>query len=79
MHVDGATVGALNVYDAAPRTWTDEEVTAARLLADMATAIIVMAGQLRSAEQLAAQLQHAPVHTNGRPDRCRAANAVTVS
>jgi GAF domain-containing protein len=59
MHVDGTTVGALNVYDAAPRAWTDEEITAAQLLADMATAYIVMVGQLRSAEQLAEQLQHA--------------------
>lgn len=55
MHVDGTTVDALNVYDAAPRAWTDEEVTAAQLLADMATTYIVMVGQLRSAEQL----QHA--------------------
>lgn len=59
MHVDGTTVGALNVYNATPRAWTDEEVTAAQVLADMATAYVVMVGQLRSAEQLAEQLQHA--------------------
>ena len=59
MHIDGTTVGALNVYDAAPRAWIAEEVTAAQLLADMATAYVVMVGQLRSAEQLAEQLQHA--------------------
>ena len=59
MHIEGTTIGALNIYDDQPRTWTAEEVSAAQLLADMATAYIVMVGQLRSAEQLAEQLQHA--------------------
>lgn len=51
MHLDGTTIGALNVYADDPRAWTDDEVTAARLLADMATAYIVMVDQLHSAEQ----------------------------
>lgn len=59
MHLDGTTIGALNVYADEPRAWTDDEVNAARLLADMATAYIVMVDQLHSAEQLADQLQHA--------------------
>jgi GAF domain-containing protein len=59
MHVDGRTVGAVNIYAEDRRTWTDEEVDAAQLLADMATSYILMVDQLRSAEQLADQLQHA--------------------
>ena len=59
MHLEGTTIGALNIYDAAPRPWSDEDMAAAQLLADMATAYIMMVGQLRSAEQLADQLQDA--------------------
>lgn len=59
MHLEGATIGALNVYDDQPRAWSDAAVTAAQVLADMATAYIAMVGKLRSAEQLADQLQHA--------------------
>lgn len=51
MHVDGKVVGALNVYTSEPRAWSEEEVGVAQLLADMATAYVVMVGQLRSAEQ----------------------------
>jgi GAF domain-containing protein len=46
MHLDGTTIGALNVYADQPSSWTDDEVTAAQLLADMATADVV-AGTLR--------------------------------
>lgn len=59
MHLDGTSIGALNVYDDQPRSWTDDELTTAWLLADMATAYIVMVSQLQTAEQLADQLQHA--------------------
>jgi len=59
MHVEGMVVGALNVYDSAPRSWSEDEVGAAQVLAEMATVYVVMVSQLRSAEQLAAQLQHA--------------------
>jgi len=59
MHVEGTVVGALNVYHSEPRAWSEEEVGAAQVLAEMATVYVVMVSQLRSAEQLAAQLQHA--------------------
>lgn len=59
MHIDGTTLGALNIYDDRARAWSDEELDTARLLADMATATIVMTDQLRSTELLASQLQHA--------------------
>lgn len=59
MHLEGTTIGALNVYDDRPRSWSSDEIAATQLLADMATAYIVMVGQLRTAEQLAGQLQHA--------------------
>ncbi len=51
--------GALNVYDDAPRAWSDEAITAIGVFADMATALIVRASQLQEATMLAAQLQTA--------------------
>jgi AmiR/NasT family two-component response regulator len=59
MHIEGRAVGALNVYHREQRLWSDEEVSVAQVLADMATAYVVMVGELRSAEQVATQLQHA--------------------
>lgn len=59
MSLEGTTTGALNVNDTQPRRWTDDEVDAAQLRADMATAHIVMVDQLRSVEVLADQLQQA--------------------
>jgi GAF domain-containing protein len=59
MHVDGTTIGALNVYDRRARTWTQAEITVAQVLADMATAYIFMVDRLHSAERLAQQLQRA--------------------
>jgi GAF domain-containing protein len=59
MGFDGTAIGALNVYSSEPRNWTGDEISAARLLADMATAYVVMIDRLRSAEQLAGQLRQA--------------------
>lgn len=52
-------LGSLNIYDRAPRNWTDDEVEGAAALAEIATAHIVRAGQLASAVDLTGQLQHA--------------------
>lgn len=52
-------IGALNLYHTQVRAWTDEDVAAARLLADMATGYILHAQQLQQTKRLAEQLQHA--------------------
>lgn len=59
MHLDGETVGVLDLYDADAHDWPDENLLAARWLADMATAYLLLISRLHSAETLATQLQHA--------------------
>lgn len=55
----GRTIGALNVYNEAPRDWTDDDIEAARILANIATSFVVHASRLGEAERLNAQLQQA--------------------
>jgi GAF domain-containing protein len=57
--IDHHRVGSLDVYDTVRREWTDEELDAARVLADIATAYIVRAGELAQSRQLSEQLQTA--------------------
>lgn len=57
--IENHRVGSLDVYDRPVRTWSDHDLDAARVLADIATAYIVRAGQLVEARDLAAQLQAA--------------------
>ena len=59
MRLDGTAVGVLDLYDTEAREWSEEDLRAARWLADMATANVLLNSRLRSAENLAAQLQHA--------------------
>jgi GAF domain-containing protein len=59
MRVDGARVGALNVYHDQAYRWTPDKIDAARVLADIATSYIVNADQLHDARRLADQLRHA--------------------
>ena len=51
--------GALNVYRAVPGPWSDEDVTVARVLADMATSYVAHASQLDESRRLNEQLQEA--------------------
>ena len=51
--------GALNLYTTAQRPWRDEDLSAARVLADVATSHLVNASKVRQLEQLTEQLQHA--------------------
>jgi GAF domain-containing protein len=53
------TIGALNLYSAAARDWSTEDLLAARAFADMATAYLVNASKLDQQRQLNDQLQHA--------------------
>lgn len=59
LNVDDRTLGALNIYAAEPRQWTDDELDAARVLAAMTTGYIVHASELEKAERTAEQLREA--------------------
>lgn len=52
-------IGALDVYAEAGRLWSDEDTEAAQVLADIATAYLLHAGELAKAHQLGTQLQGA--------------------
>ncbi|MGB3735379.1 MAG: GAF and ANTAR domain-containing protein [Ilumatobacter sp.] len=52
-------IGSLDVFDSRRRDWSDHDVRAAGVLADMATTYIVRAGELAAVTKLSAQLQHA--------------------
>jgi GAF domain-containing protein len=59
MVADGQTIGALNVYRGVPGPWSEEDLEACEVLASMAAAYLLRAVQLRAAQTLAEQLQHA--------------------
>lgn len=59
LSIDHHRVGSLDVYDTVRRDWTDAELDAARVLADIATAYLVRAGELAQSRQLSEQLQTA--------------------
>ncbi len=59
MRLAGRTVGALNVYSATRRTWSQEDLSAAKVMADMATAYVLNASEQRRQVELNRQLQHA--------------------
>ena len=52
-------VGALNLYAAVVREWSDDDLAIAKVLADMATGYLINASQLSKEHQLNEQLQHA--------------------
>lgn len=59
MHLNGSRIGAMDLYDDRPRSWTSEEVGLARLLADVSTAYVANAQRLDDLRQTADQLQRA--------------------
>jgi GAF domain-containing protein len=52
-------LGAIDIYQDEPRNWTSEDITAARVLADMATSYVVHASELAQAQRINEQLQQA--------------------
>jgi GAF domain-containing protein len=52
-------VGSLNIYQRAPREWSDTELDVARTLADIATAYAVRSGELAEARDVTRELQYA--------------------
>jgi GAF domain-containing protein len=59
MTTDAEVLGAVNLYAHSPRLWTDEDIAAARVLADIATSYIINASELEQARRTAEQLQEA--------------------
>jgi GAF domain-containing protein len=59
MVLNGTKLGVLNLYDARPRSWTDEEREVAGLLAAVATGYVANAARLHEARHTAEQLQEA--------------------
>jgi GAF domain-containing protein len=59
MRLADEIIGALNLYSPKPREWTDEDISVAGVLADLATSYVVNASKLRQQEQLSEQLQEA--------------------
>jgi hypothetical protein len=55
----GPAVGALNLYAEGPREWPDEDLAAAAVMADMATAYLVNASYHHKQVELTGQLQRA--------------------
>jgi GAF domain-containing protein len=59
MRLADQTIGALNLYDAAVRDWSEDDLAAAGVLADVATSYLVNASTLHQQQQLNEQLTHA--------------------
>jgi GAF domain-containing protein len=59
MMVDSRAIGALNLYNHQVRQWSDDDLAAARVLADMATSYIINASELEQAQRTTEQLQEA--------------------
>ena len=59
MRLAGQIIGALNLYSAEPREWSEEDLAVAAVLADVATSYVINASKIRQQQQLSEQLQHA--------------------
>ena len=56
---DGRAVGSLNIYDNKVRDWTEQDLAATRVLADIATGYVVHASELDQARRVNEQLESA--------------------
>ncbi len=59
MRLDDEVLGAVNVYSAEPRPWSDDDIATAQVLADMATIYLVNASELEKSRRTTEQLQEA--------------------
>jgi GAF domain-containing protein len=59
MCADAEAVGAVNLYDSQPRTWTAEDLRIAGIFADIATGYLVHASAAQQQQRTAEQLQEA--------------------
>jgi GAF domain-containing protein len=59
MRLADETIGSVNVYDVRQRQWPEDDIQAARLLADMAVSYVTNASALERSERVREQLQEA--------------------
>ncbi|HZJ06186.1 MAG TPA: GAF and ANTAR domain-containing protein [Nocardioidaceae bacterium] len=59
LRMQDETIGAFNMYDEKPRDWSDGDIAAAVVMADMATGFLINASKLHQQEQMTQQLQFA--------------------
>ena len=59
MLAEGAAVGAVNLYDSQPRSWSAEDVRVAAIFANIATGYLTHASAARQQKRTAEQLQQA--------------------
>lgn len=59
MVADGKGIGAVGLYSSAPREWSEQDVTTARVLTDVATGYLVQAFEIERQQRLTSQLQRA--------------------
>lgn len=59
MHADAVAIGAVNLYDSKPRTWTADDLRIAGIFADIATGYLVHASAAQQKQRTADQLQQA--------------------
>jgi GAF domain-containing protein len=59
MWLNQERLGAVNLYSTGPRTWSEEDLDAARTLASVATGYIVNANKWSQAQQVTEQLEQA--------------------
>ncbi|MDG3009534.1 GAF and ANTAR domain-containing protein [Rhodococcus sp. D2-41] len=59
MNLDDETVGALCLYAAEPRTWSGDELGAAKVFANIAAFYLITASKLEQQQRLSTQLRHA--------------------
>lgn len=59
MHLGSESIGALDLYSDMPRQWSDDDLAAAAVLANIATGYMVNSSLLRQREALAEQLETA--------------------
>jgi GAF domain-containing protein len=59
MLAEGVAIGAVNLYDSQPRTWSGEDLRVAKIFADIATGYLTHASAARQQQRTAEQLQQA--------------------
>ena len=59
MIAESRVLGVVDLYAHSPRDWTDDDIAAARVFADVATSYIINASELEQTRRTAEQLQEA--------------------
>jgi GAF domain-containing protein len=59
MRLDDEVLGAVNIYNAEPRAWSEDDVGTAQVLTAMATSYLVNASELEKSRRTAEQLNEA--------------------